>query len=269
MVQVVTSGHCWIELEGQAPVFMPQGSLALIPRGTRHKIRSGPDAETELLSDVPIELVGDRFEIMRYGGGGTFTNITYCGVRFDHLLADRLIKLLPEILHIHTLEEDDSWLHNTVRFISREAQQMLPGNETVITRLADILVIQAIRAWIETVREDERGWIAALRDKQIGKALATIHRIPEKDWTVASLAKEIGMSRSGFSARFSDLVGEPVLHYLTSLRMQLARRQILQTSDTLAKIAQRIGYNSEPAFNRAFKRVMGMPPGAVRKGRSG
>jgi AraC-like DNA-binding protein len=164
------------------------------------------------------------------------------------------------------LEEDDGWLHNTVQFISREAQQMLPGNETIITRLADILVIQAIRTWIETVREDEHGWIVALRDKQIGKALATIHRQPEKDWSVASLAKEIGMSRSGFSARFSALVGEPVLQYLTNLRMQLARRQILQTSDSLAKIAQRIGYNSEPAFNRAFKRVMGMPPGAVRKG---
>lgn len=265
MVEVVTSGHCWLEMEDQAPVFMPQGSLALIPRGARHKIRSSPIAETELLSDVPIELVGDRFEIMRYGGGGKLTQITYCGVRFDHLLADRLIKLLPEILHIHTLEEDDGWLHNTVQFISREAQQMLPGNETVITRLADILVIQAVRSWIETVREDERGWIAALRDRQIGKALATIHRQPEKDWSVASLARETGMSRSGFSARFTALVGEPVLHYLTNLRMQLAHRQILQTSDSLAKIAQRIGYHSEPAFNRAFKRVMGMPPGAVRK----
>lgn len=266
MVEVVTAGHCWLDLEGQAPVFMPQGSLALIPRGARHKIRSSPVAETVLLSDVPIELVGDRFELMRYGGGGQLTRITYCGVRFDHSLADRLIKLLPEILHIHTPDVDDGWLHQTVQFISREAQQMLPGNETVITRLADILVIQAIRSWIETVRQDERGWIAALRDKQIGKALATIHRQPEKDWSVASLARETGMSRSGFSARFTSLVGEPVLHYLTNLRMQLAHRQILQTSDTLAKIAQRVGYNSEAAFNRAFKRVMGMPPGAVRKG---
>ena len=269
MVEVVTSGHCWIELEGQAPVFMPQSSLALIPRGTRHKICSSPNAETELLADVPIELVGDRYEIMHYGGGGAVTQITYCGVRFDHLLADRLIRLLPEILHINTLEEDNGWLHNTVQFISREAQQMLPGNETIITRLADILVIQAIRTWIETVREDEHGWIVALRDKQIGKALATIHRQPEKDWSVASLGKEIGMSRSGFSARFSALVGESVLQYLTNLRMQLAHRQILQTSDSLAKIAQRIGYNSEPAFNRAFKRVMGTPPGAVRKGAQG
>jgi len=266
MVEVVTSGHCWIELEGRAPVFMPEGSLALIPRGIRHKIRSSPTAKTELLADVPIELVGDRFEIMRYGGGGSLTQVAYCGVRFDHILADRLIKLLPEILHLRTLEEDDGWLQNTIRFISREAQQMLPGNETVITRLADILVIQAIRSWIETVQQDETGWIAALRDRQIGKALAIIHRQPEANWSVASLAREIGMSRSGFSARFSTLVGEPVVHYLTNLRMQLANQQLLQTSDSLAKISQRVGYNSEPAFNRAFKRVIGMPPGAVRKG---
>jgi AraC-like DNA-binding protein len=269
MVEVVTSGHCWIELEGKEPTFMPQGSLALIPRGTRHKLRSSVDAKTALLSDISIEMAGDRFEIMRHGGGGCLTNITYCGVRFDHVLADRLIGLLPDILHIHTLEDDNRWLDNTVQFISREAQQMLPGNETVITRLADILVIQAIRSWIQTVQNEECGWIAALRDVQIGKALANIHRQPEKDWSVASLAKEIGMSRSGFSARFSALVGEPVLQYLTNLRMQLARRQILQTSDSLAKIAQQIGYNSEPAFSRAFKRVMGTSPGAVRKGGSG
>ena len=103
----------------------------------------------------------------------------------------------------------------------------------------------------------------------LGKALATIHRQPEKDWSVASLAKEVGMSRSGFSARFSVLVDEPVAHYLTNLRMQLAHRQLMQTSDSLEKIAQRVGYNSEPAFNRAFKRVMGLPPGAVRKGGAG
>lgn len=265
MVEVVTSGHCWIELEDSAPVFMPEGSLALIPRAARHKLRSSPGAKTELLANVPVELVGDRFEIMRYGGGGALTQVAYCGVRFDHVLADRLIKLLPEILHVRTLEEDDGWLQNTIRFMSREARQMLPGNETVITRLADILVIQAIRGWIETVREGESGWITALRDRQIGKALAIIHRHPEVDWSVASLARETGMSRSGFSARFSRLVGEPVLHYLTSLRMQLANRELLQTSDSLAKIADRVGYHSEPAFNRAFKRVIGIPPGAVRK----
>ena len=186
-------------------------------------------------------------------------------MRFDPYLADRLIRLLPEMLHLRTHVDDGSWLQSTIRFIAQEARQRLPGSETVITRLADILVIQAIRTWIESVREEEHGWIAALHDRRIGKAMSLMHRQPERDWRVETLARETGMSRSGFSARFTALVGEPVLQYLTGLRMQLAHRELRETSDTLAKIAERVGYQSEPAFNRAFKRVVGMPPGAVRK----
>lgn len=264
-VEVVTSGHCWIELDGQPPLFMPEGSLALIPRGKRHKLLSNPGDRTTRLEDIPVERAGDRFEIMNFGGGGRLTQVTYYGVRFDPYLAERLIQLLPEILQLRTYETDGGWLNSTIRFISQEAQQRLPGSETVITRLADILVIQAIRTWIESVRDEERGWIAALHDNQIGKAMTLIHRQPEHDWRVASLAREIGMSRSGFSARFTDLMGESVLQYLTALRMQLAHRELLQSADTLATIAERVGYHSEPAFNRAFKRVIGEPPGAVRK----
>ena len=264
-VEVVTSGHCWIEVEGQAPAFMPEGSLVLIPRGNQHKLRGNPGDKTTLLEDIPVERIGDRFENMRFGGGGRLTQVTYYGVRFDPYLADRLIRLLPDMLHLRTHVDDGSWLHSTIRFIAQEAQQRLPGSETVITRLADILVIQAIRTWIESVREEEQGWIAALHDRQIGKAMSLMHRQPERDWRVETLAREIGMSRSGFSARFTALVGESVLQYLTALRMQLAHREIRETSDTLAKIAERVGYQSEPAFNRAFKRVVGIPPGAVRK----
>ncbi|MDH3762362.1 MAG: AraC family transcriptional regulator [Gammaproteobacteria bacterium] len=264
-VEVVTSGHCWLELEGETPVFLPEGSLVLIPRGRRHKLRGNPGDKTTWLEDIPIERIGDRFEIMRFGGGGRPTEVTYYGVRFDPYLAGRLIRLLPEILHLRTHVDDGSWLHGTICFIAREARQRLPGSETVITRLADILVIQAIRTWIESAREESAGWIAALHDRQIGKAMSLMHRQPERDWRVDSLAREVGMSRSGFSARFTALVGEPVLRYLTGLRMQLAHRELRQTSDTLVKIAERVGYKSEPAFNRAFKRVVGMAPGAVRK----
>jgi len=264
-VEVVTSGHCWLEVEGEAPVFMPEGSLVLIPRGRRHKLRANPGDRVTRLEDIPIERIGDRFEIMRFGGGGRLAEVTYFGVRFDPYLADRLVRLLPQVLHLRTHEDDGSWLHGTIRFISREARQRLPGSETVITRLADILVIQAIRTWIESAREESQGWIAALHDRQVGKAMSLMHRQSERDWRVESLAREVGMSRSGFSARFTALVGEPVLQYLTGLRMQFAHRELRQTSDTLARIAERVGYQSEPAFNRAFKRVIGMPPGAVRK----
>jgi hypothetical protein len=183
-VEVVTSGHCWIELEGQAPAFMPEGSLVLIPRGNQHKLRGNPGDKTTLLEDVPVERIGDRFENMRFGGGGRLTQVTYYGVRFDPYLADRLIRLLPEMLHLRTHVDDGSWLYSTIRFIAQEARQRLPGSETVITRLADILVIQAIRTWLESVREEEQGWIAALHDRQIGKAMSLMHRQPERDWRV-------------------------------------------------------------------------------------
>ncbi len=233
-VEVVTSGHCWIELEGEAPVFMPEGSLVMIPRGRRHKLRGNPGDKTTWLEDIPIERIGDRFEVMRFGGGGRPSKVTYYGVRFDPYLADRLIRLLPEMLHLRTHVNDGSWMHSTIRFIAQEARQRLPGSETVITRLADVLVIQAIRTWLESMREETHGWIAALHDRQIGKAMSLMHRHPEREWRVDVLAREVGMSRSGFSARFTALVGEPVLHYLTGLRMQLAHRELRETSDTLA-----------------------------------
>jgi len=264
-VEVVTSGHCWIEVEGETPVFMPEGSLVMIPRGNRHILRGNAGDKATWLEDIPVERIGDRFENMRFGGGGRLTQITYYGVRFDPYLADRLIRLLPAMLHLRTHIDDGSWLQSTIQFIAQEARQRLPGSETVITRLADILVIQAIRTWIESMRKEEQGWIAALHDRQIGRAMSLMHRQPARDWRVESLALEIGMSRSGFSARFTSMVGESVKQYLTGLRMQLAHRELRETTDTLAKIAERVGYRSEPAFNRAFKREVGVPPGAVRK----
>lgn len=265
MFHVITSGHCWLEVEGEQPRLLQQGSLALVPHGNGHSIRSHPTADAEPLFDIPVEQVSERYEIMRYGGGGDLTQLTCGVVRFDHVAGQQLIAQLPKVLQIDTWEDEDgSWLQSTLRFIAREARELRPGGETVITHLADILIIQAIRSWIDSAPEADQGWLAALRDDQVGKALAAIHREPDKDWTVASLAKEVGMSRSGFSARFTNLVGESAKRYLTQWRMQLARTQLQQSSDSLSVLAERLGYQSEAAFSRAFKRVFGVPPGSVR-----
>ena len=265
MFHVITSGHCWLEVEGEQPRLLQQGSLALVPHGNGHSIRSHPTADVEPLFDIPVEQVSERYEIMRYGGGGDLTQLTCGVVRFDHVAGQQLIAQLPNVLQIDTWEDEDgSWLQSTLRFIAREARELRPGGETVITHLADILIIQAIRSWIDSAPEADQGWLAALRDEQVGKALAAIHREPDKDWTVASLAKEVGMSRSGFSARFTNLVGESAKRYLTQWRMQLARTQLQQSSDSLSVLAERLGYQSEAAFSRAFKRVFGVPPGSVR-----
>ena len=265
MFHVVTAGHCWLEVKGEEPRLLQQGSLALVPHGNGHCIRSSATADTKPLFEIPVEKVSDRYEIMRYGGEGELTHLTCGVVRFDHVAAQQLIALLPRVLQIDTWDDDDgSWLQSTLRFISREARALRPGGETVITHLADILIIQAIRSWIDSAPEAESGWLAALRDDQVGSALAAIHREPDKNWTVALLAKEVGMSRSGFSARFTSLVGEPAMRYLTRWRMQLARLQLQETSEPLSVLADRLGYKSEAAFCRAFKRVFGVAPGSVR-----
>ncbi len=266
MFHIITAGQCWLEVGGEAPVLLKQGSLALVPHGQGHCIRSGPDENTTPLFDIPVERVSERYEIMRHGGGGEITHLTCGVVRFDHVAGQQLVSLLPRILQIDTWTDDqDSWLQSSLRFIAREARELRPGGETVITHLADILIIQAIRAWIDAAPEAEQGWLAALRDAYVGKALAKIHREPEKDWTVAALAKEVGMSRSGFSARFTQLVGESVMRYVTYWRMRLAHVQLRETSDPLAVLADRLGYQSEATFCRAFKRVFGMSPGSVRQ----
>ncbi len=158
LFHVVTAGRCWLEVEGEAPRLLQQGSLALIPHGNGHCIRSSPTGEVVPLFDIPVEKVSDRYEIMRYGGAGELTHLTCGVVRFDHVAGRQLIALLPRVLQIDTWDDNEgSWLQSTLRFIARESRELRPGGETVITHLADILIIQAIRAWIDSVPETERG----------------------------------------------------------------------------------------------------------------
>ena len=266
LFHVVTAGKCWLEVEGEEPLLLQQGSLALVTQGQGHTIRSGQSDEVLPLFDIPVEHVSDRYEIMRHGGGGELTHLTCGVVSFDHVAGQQLIALLPKVLQIDTWEEEEgSWLQSTLRFIAREARELRPGGETVITHLADILIIQAIRSWLDSAPDANRGWLAALRDRQIGRALNAIHSEPEKAWSVASLAKEVGMSRSGFSARFTQLVGDSALRYLTRWRMQLARTKLVETKATLSVLADSLGYQSEAAFCRAFKREFGVTPGSLRQ----
>jgi AraC-like DNA-binding protein len=148
--------------------------------------------------------------------------------------------------------------------MAAETRDLRPGGEAVITRLSDVLVIQAIRCWIEADPTAQSGWLGALRDPQIGRALSLIHGDPARAWSVASLADELAMSRSSFAARFTELVGEPAMQYVTRWRMQVATSSLQEEGATVAELANRLGYRSEAAFARAFKRVVGNAPGAVK-----
>ncbi|WP_264675841.1 AraC family transcriptional regulator [Dactylosporangium fulvum] len=264
-LQVVTAGEAWLEVDGEEPLLLRPGSMSLIPHGTPHRLRSDPDARADPLFDLPVEKVSGRYEILRHGGGGARTNVMYGVMEVDHVAARRLAGQLPAVLHLDSWNADDAgWLGSTLRFIAREAAELRPGGETVITRLADILVIQAIRAWLDSAPDARVGWLAALRDDQVGRALRSIHRAPERDWSVQSLAREAGMSRSAFAARFTTLVGESAMRYLTEWRLQLARAHLPRTTEPLSTTARRFGYQSEAAFSRAFKREFGISPGRLR-----
>ncbi len=270
MFHVVTAGRCWLEVEGAERRPLQPGDLALVPHGEGHVLRSEPGVPPARLFDLPRERVSQCYELLRHGGGGAPTTLICGAVRFDHPAAHRLVGLLPKII---TVEPSGSprteWIQSTLRFMASEASELRPGGETVITRLADILVIEAIRSWIAHDAAARTGWLGALQDRQIGRAISLIHRDHARAWTVASLAAEVAMSRSAFAARFTGLVGEPVMHYLARWRMQLALSMLREGEAGLAELATRLGYRSEAAFSRAFKRYIGIPPGAVRRNGAG
>lgn len=266
MFHVVTSGRCWLEVEGAEPRLLEPGELALVPHGEGHCLVSEAGVAGPGLFDAPREEISERFEIIRYGGGGAATSLVCGTMRFDHPAAQHLISLLPRAITVDSVDSrHGEWIQSTLRLMCAEAKELRPGGETVITRLADVLVIQAIRGWIEQDRAAQTGWLRALRDRQIGRALTLIHRNPERDWTLTSLASEVAMSRSALAARFADLVGVPPMHYVAQWRMHLASTWLRAGDAALGELATRLGYQSEAAFSRAFKRVVGVSPGAVRR----
>jgi AraC-like DNA-binding protein len=258
---VVTSGRCRLEVEGEDHWVLP-GDLALVTDGGGHVLRDEPGSDAPGILDLERELVSERYEILRHGGGGAPSQLLCGAVRFDHPAARNLVDILPTVIKLNA---DAGWMQTTLALLAVEARDLQPGGEAVITRLADILVIQAIRAWLQTDPSAQTGWLGALQDPQIGHAITLIHRDPARDWTVASLADELAMSRSAFAARFTELVDEPAMQYVTRWRMQVAVNSLKEEGATVAELASRLGYRSEAAFARAFKRVIGMPPGAVKR----
>jgi AraC-like DNA-binding protein len=257
---VISEGGCELEVEGSSRT-MRRGDLALVPRGTGHVLRSAPGVAAPDILDLHRERVSDRYELLRDGGGGERSRMICGAVRFEHPAAQNLVELLPGTIQVEgSLAADAAQMQATLGLIAAETIESRPGGEAVVTRLADILVIQTIRAWIETDPGAQVGWLGALRDGRIGRALTLIHADPAREWTVASLAHEVAMSRSAFAARFTELVGVPVLRYLTEWRMRLAQNRLEADGSTVAAVAAELGYGSEAAFARAFKRVTGVAP---------
>jgi AraC-like DNA-binding protein len=266
----VAEGEAWLEQPGQPALRVGCGDFVLAASGVAHSVASGAGVACRNVHELPFETVGGRAMILRHGGNGARTVLACGGVRFEDPAANPLVALMPDVLHIRSTDCGHAQLlRQTLDAMATEALNPMPGGATVMTRLADILVIHAIRSWLDGTPDEQGGWLGALRDPQIGRALVLMHRQPERDWTVASLAEALNMSRSVFSDRFTTLVGVPPLLYLTRWRMHLAARWLRDERASLGEVAGRLGYESEPSFSRAFKRHIGVPPGAVRRGESG
>jgi AraC-like DNA-binding protein len=257
---VLTSGRCEVEVDGGITSLEP-GDVLLVPGGQGHRLFSG-DAESPIVTTLPHEFETDSYAILRHGGGGAVTHLVCGAVRFDHPAAKHLINVLPHVLYVRRADD----MRATIDLMAAEAKAVRPGGEAVITRLADVLVIQTIRSWLANDPAARTGWLGALQDQQIGQALALIHRDPAQPWTVERLAHQTAMSRSAFAARFTELVGEPAMRYVTRWRMHVAMNQLQDRDSTVSEIARGLGYESEAAFSRAFKRIVGVSPGQARVG---
>jgi AraC-like DNA-binding protein len=265
MFHMVTNGRCWLEVDGVEDRLLQPGDLALVPHGEGHRMTSEPGTPAVPLFDLPRVIETERYEVIRQGGNGAPATIICGAVSFDHPAARNLLLALPKVIAVDAAQSPQlDWIQSTLRLMAAEAREERPGGEALITRLADILVIQAIRGWIDQDPGARTGWLNALRDQQIGRAIALIHREPAREWTVASLAHEVAMSRSAFAARFSELAGETPMHYVARWRMQVAMSALKDGGVTVGEVAHQLGYQSEAAFSRAFKRFTGMPPGMAR-----
>lgn len=264
---VVTRGNCWLDVDN-LPQSIPltSGDLVVIPQGHGHSLRYDLNSPVLMLEEVLAMRPSDSQNVLHFGGGGIATTLVCGYFYFDDWGYNPLLAALSPLILIKG--EDGravEWLDTTLQFITCETASNRPGAQTVITRLCDVLFIQAVRAFIANLKDCDRSWLRALKDPNIGLAVGLIHRYPETSWTVASLATRVCMSRSAFAANFKNLVGEPPLHYLTRVRMHKAISLLRSSRDNLKQIAQQVGYESEAAFSNAFKRSMGKSPGEYRR----
>ena len=264
---VVTTGSCWLRLPDTEPIELRAGDLALVPHGLGHELLCEPDARRgPRVDQLPQQYLSEHYSRLRHGGTGRGAQLI-CGiVSFDSPAARELMRTLPAVLFVggDTVSAASS-VRDTLRLMASELSHPQLGGEAVATRLADVLVVQAIRGWLTTTEGAITGWLRALQDERIGRSLEAIHDNPGHDWSLNTLARHATMSRSSFSARFSALVGEAPIAYLTRWRMNLARSRLSEESITVGALAADLGYQSEAAFNRAFSRITGLTPGSIRK----
>jgi AraC-like DNA-binding protein len=249
------------------PIEAAAGDLVLLARGEGHEIASVPGKRPTPLEEV-LRRHRSAMEPLRWGGGGAETHLICGSFHLEEVTRGGLVPLLPPVLRVPGRQGSDlERLDHTLRALADEVHHPSPGTELAVSRLVDLIFVQALRHWLERQPPGTAGWLGAMREPRIGAALGHMHAEPERPWTIHDLARKAGMSRSAFASRFAALVGEAPLQHLARWRMQLAATLLRDGLLRPSEVAARVGYESEAAFSRTFKRYTGQPPRAFRNGR--
>jgi len=257
---MLSRGNCWLSVEGiEEPIPLTGGDCFLLARGTSIVLRDSPRTRPKW----SFREIGARAQgnVAVCGGGGAATTIVCGSLSFDRASLKPITQLMPNFILMKADQARTAALHNTVQALASEMAEQAPGSEVVATRLAEVLVVQLLRAHIASGPARNRGWLRAVFDPQVGTALSAVHDKVNAPWTVESLAEAAGMSRSAFAARFKQLLGHTPLEYVTEWRMQKAMQLLQQRDKKLIDVARSVGYESDAAFSKAFKRVVGSNTG--------
>jgi len=268
----MVEGRCFANIVGEPPVTVEAGEIIVFTKGDPHVLSSRPGMRAEPTAPHALDAAtGSRLPFfIDYGGNGPPSAKFVCGfLACDAQPFNPLLDNLPPLIKVATAPGSDAgWLGAFIRLATSETANRRAGGESVLARLSELMFIEVVRRHLEALPADQAGWLSGLRDPFVGKALALMHDGPARNWTIEELAREVGLSRSVLAERFAELVGLPPMHYLAKWRMQIAAEILCRGGANIAAIAAEIGYGSEAAFSRAFKKIVGVSPSAWRR-RSG
>src|SRR6185436_12566726 len=285
LFHILTEGECEVLCQGHPATTMEAGDVIVFPRGNQHTMRSHDAATPTPITSIFSPGTYDEPPQLSYGGGGR-TSRFVCGYLNCDQRFSPLVEALPTMLLVRSRDDysaieavdgsgsrptvvprgSGTWLSTTLKFTINEARAARPGNSAMLGRLTELMFVEILREYMHRLPANQGGWLAGLNDAHIGKALRLIHANPMRNWTVDELAREVAISRSALAERFTALVGEAPMRYLANWRMQLAKQLLREGVGSVQDVATRVGYESEAAFNRAFKRATGSPPATWRKG---
>jgi AraC-like DNA-binding protein len=262
---LVVTGQMLVQVNEDEPLVVRAGELVLLPHNDVHAFGSDVTVPPFSQPDEVKAKAAGVFSRIELGGGGEATQLL-CGYLGSDQPFGPLLSSLPPVLKMDVRATPlGAWVESSFRFAVSQIASGRVGSTTVIAKLSELLFVEAVSHYIAGLPEDRKGWLAGLRDTQIGRALALMHAQPAQDWSAEALAAEVGMSRSGFAERFATLVGQPPMQYLTYWRMQLAAQRLRESREAVAQVGYAVGYESEAAFSRAFKREFGKGPGEWRR----